>query len=203
MPIPHGLVTPITINAAGQHYRQTASFIYLGGAVTETPNLSDEIDRRIRAGWMSFNRYRRELYDRPNASLLDLKVRMVKVDVVQALLYGCGTWTPLKVHYRKLRTVYHRVLLRILGAWCRAQDHRFLSYAEALQRTGCESIETTVRTRRLQWAGVLIRMNGGRLPIRVMFGGMEGPGQRGAGGKEKEWMGCVAEDVRAFGIGGD
>ena len=40
MPIPHGLVTPITINAAGQHYRQTASFIYLGGAVTETPNLS-------------------------------------------------------------------------------------------------------------------------------------------------------------------
>ena len=50
MPIPHGLVAPITINAAGQHYRQTASFIYLGGAVTETPNLSVEIDRRIRAG---------------------------------------------------------------------------------------------------------------------------------------------------------
>ena len=63
MPIPHGLVTPITINAAGQHYRQTASFIYLGGAVNETPNLSAEIDRRIRAGWMSFNHYRRELYD--------------------------------------------------------------------------------------------------------------------------------------------
>ena len=94
MPIPHGLVTPITINAAGQHYRQTASFIYLGGAVTETPNLSAEIDRRIRAGWMSFNRYRREMYDRPNPSSLDLKVRMVKVDVVQAFLHGCGTWTP-------------------------------------------------------------------------------------------------------------
>ena len=94
MPIPPGLVTPITINAAGQHYRQIASFIYLGDAVTKTLNLLVEIDRRIRAGWMSFNRYRRELYDRPNASLLDLKVRMVKVDVVQALLYGCGTWTP-------------------------------------------------------------------------------------------------------------
>ena len=147
MPIPHGLVTSITINAAGQHYRQTASFIYLGGAVTEIPNLSVDIDRRIRAGWMSFNRYRRELYDCPNASLLDLKVRMVKVDVVQALLYDCGTWTPLKVHYRKLRTVHHRVLLQILGAWCRAEDHRFPSYAEALQWTGCENIETTVRTK--------------------------------------------------------
>ena len=167
------------INAVGQHYCQTASFIYLEGAVTETPNLSVEIDRRIRAGWMSFNRYRRELYDRPNAFLLDLKVRMVKVDVVQALLYGCGTWTPLKVHYRKLLRT--RVLLRILGAWCRAQNHRFLSYAEALQQTGCESIETTVCTRRLRWVGSLIRMDGGRLPNRVMFGGMEGSRKRGSG----------------------
>ena len=91
MPIPHGLVTPITINAAGQHYRQTAWFIYLRGAVTETPNLSVEIDRRIRAvGWMSFNSYPRELHDHPKASLLDLKVRMVKVD-------GCDPGTPVRL----------------------------------------------------------------------------------------------------------
>ena len=41
---------PIIIYAAGQHYRQTASFLYLGGAITETPNLSADIDRRIHAG---------------------------------------------------------------------------------------------------------------------------------------------------------
>ena len=51
--------------------------------------------------------------------------------------------------------------------------------------------------------GALIRMDGGRLPNRVMFDGVKGPGQRGAGGKEKEWTDCGAEDVRAFGIGGD
>ena len=39
--------------ATGQQYRQTTFFIYLEGTVTETPNLSDEIDLRIRAGWMS------------------------------------------------------------------------------------------------------------------------------------------------------
>ena len=87
MPIPHGLAQ-ITINAAGQHYRQTASFIYLGGTVTETPNLSVEIDRRIRAGWMSFNRYRRELYDRPNASL-----RPEGADGKG----GCGPGTPVRL----------------------------------------------------------------------------------------------------------
>ena len=57
MPIPRALLTKIVFNATGQQYRQTASFPYFGGIVTETPNLSDEIDRRIRAGWMSFKRY--------------------------------------------------------------------------------------------------------------------------------------------------
>ena len=118
MPIPHAPATTIVFNATGQQYRQTTSFTYLGGTVTEMPNLSDEIDRRIRAGWMGFKRYKRELYDRPKASLLPLKARMVRSEVVGALLYGCVAWAPLKCHYAKLRTTHHRMLLRILGAWC-------------------------------------------------------------------------------------
>ena len=54
-----------------------------------------------------------------------------------------------------------------------------------------------MRTGRLQRAGALIRMDGGRLPNRVMFGEME------AGRKGKQWTDCVAVDIRAFGIGGD
>ena len=65
MPIPRAPATKIVFNATGQQYRQTTSFTYLGGTVTEMPNLSDEIDRRIRAGWMGFKRYKRELYDLP------------------------------------------------------------------------------------------------------------------------------------------
>ena len=61
MPIPHAPATKIVFNATGQQYRQTTSFTYLGGTVTEMPNLSDEIDRRIRAGWIGFKRYKREL----------------------------------------------------------------------------------------------------------------------------------------------
>ena len=61
MPIPRAPATKIVFNATGQRYRQTTSFTYLGGIVNETSNLSDEIDRRIRAGWMGFKRYKREL----------------------------------------------------------------------------------------------------------------------------------------------
>ena len=38
--------------------------------MTGTPNLSDEVGQRIRAGWIRFKRYTRELYDCPKASLL-------------------------------------------------------------------------------------------------------------------------------------
>ena len=91
MPIPRAPATKIVFNATVQRYRQTTSFTYLGGTVTEMPNLSNEIDRRIRAGWMGFKRYKRELYDRPKASLLSMKVRIVRSEVVEALLYGCVT----------------------------------------------------------------------------------------------------------------
>ena len=51
------------------------------------------------------------------------------------------------------------------------------------------------------WAGALIRMDARRLPRRIMVGTLENPGRRGRGGKEKEWTGCVADDLRLFEIG--
>ena len=109
---------------------------------------------------------------------------------------------PLKCH-AKLRTTHHRMLLRILGAWCKSPNKRILSYKDALHRTQYESIETTVRTRRLLWAGALLRMGDHRLPKRVMSGELENAGKRGPGGKEKEWTDCVADDLRLFGVTGD
>ena len=59
------------------------------------------------------------------------------------------------------------------------------------------------RTRRLLRAGALIRMSGGRLPKRNVFGNLEGAVRRGQSVKEKEWNDCVQSDTRAFGIAGD
>ena len=85
-------------------------------------------------------------------------------------------------------------------------DHtykRILSYKDALQRTECESIETTVRTRRLLRSGSLLRRGDHRLPKRVMSGELDNAGKRGPGGKEEERTDCVAEDLRLFGMKGD
>ena len=170
--------------------------------MTETPVMSGEIAGRTRACWMRIKRYSQELYGQPKIAL-SLKTRMVKAEVIEALLYGCSTWTLRQEHYAKLRTVHHRALLRIIGAQRKRPDHRMTSYNRALEITRCESIETTLCTRRLLWEGTLIRMSGGRLPKQTMFGTLEGVVRRGQGGKEKEWTDCVQSDIRAFGITGD
>ena len=203
MPPPRTPRTMVQIEAAGQTYKQVQSFTYLGGAVTEVPDMSVEIARRTRACWMRIRRYLRELYDQPKVAL-SLKTRMVKAEAIEeALLYGCSTWTLRQEHYAKLRTVHHRVLLRIIGAQRKRPDHRMASYDRALEITGCESIETTLRTRRLLWAGMLLRMSGGRLPKRIVFRNLEGAVRRGRGGKEKEWIDCVQRHIRASGIARD
>ena len=122
--IQHTPRTMVRIEAAGQIYKQVQSFTYyLGGAVTETPDMSVEIARRTRACWMRIRRYSRELYGQPKVAL-SLKTRMVKAEAIEALLYGCSTWTLRQEHYAKLRTVHHQVLLRVIRAQRKIPDHR-------------------------------------------------------------------------------
>ena len=64
-------------------------------------------------------------------------------------------------------------------------NKRILSYKDALQRTQCESIEATVRTRRLLWTWALLRMGDHKLPKRVMSGEHENAGKRGPGARRE------------------
>ena len=134
--------TMVRVEAAQQIYKQLQSFTYLGGAVTETPDMLVEIARRTRACWMRIRRYLRELYDQPKVAL-SLKTRMVKAEAIEALLYGYSTWSLRNEQHAKLRTVHHRMLLRIMGAQRKGPDDRMTSYRRALEITVCESIGTT------------------------------------------------------------
>ena len=75
------------VEAAGQVYNQTNEFVYLGGNVNHNADLSIEIDRRVRNAWCSFRKYTPELYDRPSAPL-ELKIRMLRAEVLETMLYG-------------------------------------------------------------------------------------------------------------------
>ena len=99
---------------------------------------------------------------------------MLKADVMETLLYGCVTWSPSKADYDRLRKVHYQMLLRYLGWRKRNREDHILSYANALLRTDSESVETTVRKRRVLFAGFVARMGEERLLRRVMFREMLG-----------------------------
>ena len=152
---------PLVIEAAGQKYKQTSQFVYLGGVITEVVDISCEIERRIQLAWVCVRRYSRELYDRPTAPFM-LKVRMIKPEAIETMLYGCVTWTLGQQHNNaKLRTPHHHLLLRVIGFQRRHCNDHLMSYAKALKKTQSESIETTIRKRRLYLRGASLGSRAG------------------------------------------
>ena len=126
--------------------------MYLGGAISADWDLTSvEVTRRIQRAWAFFGRYEMEICDRPSV-LLRLKVRMLKAEVVETLLYGCVAWSPSKADYDRLRKAHHQMRLRCLGWRKQKRADHILSYASALLRTDSESVETTVRRRRILFA---------------------------------------------------
>ncbi|CAB1121287.1 unnamed protein product [Ectocarpus sp. CCAP 1310/34] len=188
---------PLTIEAAGQRYAQTTEFRYLGGLINEQGDLTREINHRSKAAWACIWRYATELFDQPGAPFR-LKARLLQAEAVAALLYGCMTWSPHRDHYRLLQTTHHRLLLRVIGYRRKRGTYRQLSYAQALKRVGCQSVEATVRQRRLLFAGAVARQSDRRLPKRLMFGELVGGENPGRGSPEQNWLICLKDDLKMF-----
>ena len=160
-----------SVEAAGQVNNHTNEFVYLRGNVNHNVDLSIEVDLRIRNAWCSFRKYTLELYDRPSAPL-ELKIRMLRAEVLETMLYGCVTWSLRACPYDTQRRAYNRFLTRCIG-WRKHKraDHP-ISYLDTLIKTGSESIEATLRRRQILFTGFVACMEDTRLPKYVMFGKM-------------------------------
>ena len=158
----------LEITAAGQKCHQVHQFVYLGGLITEDADITRDINRRTKIAWGYFRKFSTELFDKPSAPLR-LKARLLKVEVMEALLYGCRTWAPRNTHYRQLRTTHHKLLLRVIGYHSVHGTYRKMSHAKALKKTGRQIVEATISQRRLLFAGALARQGDNRLPKRLLF----------------------------------
>ena len=124
---------------------------------------------------------------------------MLKAEVLETMLYGCVTWSPRASHFDALLRAHHSFLTRCIG-WRKHNriDHP-ISYLDTLVKMGSESIEAILRKRRILFTGFVVRMEDTRLPKCVMFGELVG-GAGSAERQDKEWMGCLLDDLRPFGI---
>ena len=193
--------TTFSVEAAGQMNNLTNEFVYLGGNVSHNADLSIEVDRHIRNAWCSLWKCTLELYDRPSAPL-ELKIPMLRADVLRTMLYGCVTWSPRAGHYDTLHRVHHRFLTRCIYWRKHNRVDHLIPFLGTLVKTESGSIEVTLHRRRILFAGFVTRMEDTRLPKVVMLGGMVG-GVDCGGDQEKEWVRCFLDDFRAFGINAD
>ena len=155
-------------------YNQTNEFVYLGGNINHNVDLSIEVDLRVRNAWSSFRKYTLKLYDRPSAPL-ELKIRILRAEVLETMLYGCVTWSPRTCRYDTLRRAHHRFLTRCIGWRKHNRANHLISYLDTLvMKTGSESIEATLRRRRILFARFVARIDDTRLPTCVMVGEMVG-----------------------------
>ena len=111
-----------SVAAAGQVHNQTNEFVHLGGTVNHNIDLFIEVDQRTRNAWCSFRKYTLELYIRPSA-LLELKIRMLRAEVFETMLYGCVAWSLRRCRCQTLRRVHHR-FLTLSGSVGEEESHR-------------------------------------------------------------------------------
>ena len=116
-------------------YNQTNEFVYHVGNVNHNADLFIEVDWRIRNAWCSSRKYTLELYGRPSARL-ELKIRMLKAEVLETMLYGCVTWSPRACHYDTLHRAHHRFLTRCIGWQSHNRADHPISYLDTLVKTG-------------------------------------------------------------------
>ena len=134
---------PFDIEAAGQMYEQTTKFLYLSGVIHEDADLVVETKRRARLVGACYKRFGPEPYVTTTVRL-SLKVHLLKAEVIETLLYGCVTRTLNATRYDCFRQARFEVLRRVLGFQRRA-GHA-LTYAKALKKAKCESIETIIES---------------------------------------------------------
>ena len=134
----------------------------------------------ILIAWACYNLFKRELYDMEDAPFT-LKVRMLKAEVMETLLYGCVSSTLGQEHFAELRSAHHNRLQRIIGFQRRQRTDHLMLYAKAQEKEQCESVEMTIRKRRLLFAGAIQRTTNERLTHRVMFGTLAGGENPGPG----------------------
>ena len=172
-----------SVEAAGQVYNQTNEFVYLEGNVDYNAHLSIEVDRHIRNAWCSFGKYTLKLYGRLSAPL-NIKIQMLRAEVFEAIAVRLRHVEPAGVPLRRPRRAYHRFLTRCIGWRKHNRADHSISYLNTIIKTGSESTETTLRRRRILFAGFVARMEDTRLLKSVMFGELVG-GAGCVGGQEK------------------
>jgi hypothetical protein len=130
----------------------------------------------------------------------NLKIKIFKTVILPFVLYGCETWSLTLWEEHRLR-VFENRMLRLFGPK-REEDGSWkkLHNDELHSLYSSPNIVRVIKSRRMRWAGHVVRTGEGRGVYRVLIGRPEG--KRPLGRPRRRWEDNIKLDLREIGIDG-
>jgi len=107
-----------------------------------------------------------------NSEFKGLNIKIYRTIILPVGLYGCETWSLALKEEHKLRVFGNRVLTRIFGPKDDevTEEWRKLHNDELNDLYLSPNIVRVIKSRRMRWAGYVVRMGEGRGVYRVLVG---------------------------------
>jgi hypothetical protein len=147
-----------SIKVGNRSFESVAKFKYLGTTLKDQNCFHEEIKSRLNSGNACYHLVESLL----SSCLLsrNVKVKIYKTIILLFVLYGCETWSLTLREEHRLRMFENRVLKRIFGP---KRDEvtgewRKLHNEELNNLYSSPDIIRQVKSRRMRWAGHVVRM---------------------------------------------
>jgi len=180
-------------------FEHVKELFYLGSQLNQTNSANCEIQTRIISG----NRcnYSCGTLMKSRALNRSLKLKIYKTLLRPAVTYGCEAWTLTNRNEQQLRIFEQKILRKIFGP---VQDEngiwRIRKNHELNELVVSSGIIRFIKSRRMAWLGHIMRMDGGRMPRRILE--WKPMGGRIRGRPRKRWIEDGEEDIQMMGIRG-
>jgi hypothetical protein len=116
----------------------------------------------------------------------NLRIEIYKTVILPVVLYGCETWSLTFGEEHRLRDFENRVLRKIFGPkWEEDGSWRKLHNDELHSLYSSPNIVRVIKSRRMKWAGHVVRIGERRGVYRVLAGRSEG--KRPLGRPRRRW----------------
>lgn len=182
-----------------QQYEQVETFKYLGVIVSSQSEEHIEIKNRINLASRSLHALNKLLSTRLLSHRTKLKI--YKTIIRPVLLYGAETWTLDKNTEKKLITFENKVLRKIFGPTKEGDTWRIKHNHELRDLFKEPDIIAEAKSRRLRWAGHIIRREETKTIQQVWE--CDPLGRRPRGRPKKRWKDEVKKDMARMGVNED
>ena len=179
----------IDIQVGNHTIEKVNDFKYLGAYISDNARCEKEIKTRLAMALASMVKYNKIW--RNKKITVNTKVRLLKAVITSIALYGCQSWTLSKEMEKRIESFEFKCYRHMLQIPYTAHvaNESIKNQIDATTGTS-ERLLGTVRKRKLQWFGHLVRQDNS-LAKMIMEGMVEG--KRGRGRPEKQWIDNIKE----------